>query len=112
MACRKRGSGVTAARSFWAKKIWLPGWFYHRSSGQAIVTIASRDHYLSPHGTKASRIEYNRLIPEWLAAGRSNSIAAQNGISICELIALYWGHAKRRYIKKGRPTSKRNLFGS
>ncbi|MCR9293430.1 MAG: hypothetical protein NXI32_11970 [bacterium] len=28
----------------------------HRASGQAIVTLAGKDHYLGPHGTKASDI--------------------------------------------------------
>jgi hypothetical protein len=42
----------------------------HRASGQAVVTIAGQDHYLGPHGTTASRIEYDRLVGEWLAAGR------------------------------------------
>ena len=27
-----------------------------RNSGQAIVTLSGQDHYLGPHGTKASRI--------------------------------------------------------
>ena len=87
----------------------IPKYRKHRSSGQAIVTIAGRDHYLGPHGTKASRIEYDRLITEWLAAGRPVSMAAQDEITVCELIAQYWGHARRRYVKNGRPTSERDL---
>ena len=53
----------------------IPKYRKHRGSGQAIVTIAGRDHYLGPHGTKASRIEYDRLIMEWLASGRPASVA-------------------------------------
>ncbi len=36
----------------------------HRASGQAIVTIARKDHYLGPHGTKASHSLYDRLVAE------------------------------------------------
>ena len=88
----------------------IPKYRKHRSSGQAIVTIACRDHYLGPHGTKASRIEYDRLITEWLAAGRPVSMAAQDEITVCELIAQYWVHASRRYVKNGRPTSEGPLI--
>lgn len=42
----------------------LPKYRKHRASGQAVVTIAGRDCYLGPHGTKASRLEYDPLINE------------------------------------------------
>ena len=40
----------------------VPKYRKHRASGQAIVTLNGRDHYLGPHRTQASRIEYDRLI--------------------------------------------------
>lgn len=33
----------------------------YRKSGQAIVNLSGTDHYLGPHGTKASKSEYDRL---------------------------------------------------
>jgi hypothetical protein len=36
----------------------------HKQSGQAIITINGRGHLLGPHGTKASKLEYDRLITE------------------------------------------------
>lgn len=47
-----------------------PKYRKHRPTGQAVVSIAGKDYYLGPHGTKASRIEYDRLIGEWLAFAR------------------------------------------
>jgi hypothetical protein len=47
-----------------------PAYRRHRPSGQAVVTLDGVDHYCRPHGTKTSRAEYDRLIGEWLAAGR------------------------------------------
>ena len=35
----------------------LPGYRKHKASGQAVVTLNGRDHYLGPHGTKASKRE-------------------------------------------------------
>jgi hypothetical protein len=45
----------------------------HRASGQAVVMIRGRDFYLGPHGTKASKVEHDRLVSEWLVAGRRMS---------------------------------------
>src|SRR5436305_508691 len=43
-----------------------PAYRKHRASGQAVVTIDGKFHYLGPHGSRASRIQYDRLIAEWL----------------------------------------------
>ncbi len=48
----------------------VPKYSRHKGSGQAVVTIRGKDHYLGPDGTKASHLAYDRLILEWLAAGR------------------------------------------
>ncbi|MCA9018460.1 MAG: hypothetical protein KDA77_24275, partial [Planctomycetaceae bacterium] len=48
----------------------LPRYRKHRASGQAIVELNGHRHYLGPHGTKASKVEYDRLIAEWLANHR------------------------------------------
>ena len=48
----------------------VPSYRRHRPSGQAVVTLGGRDFYLGRWNTKVSRAEYDRLIGEWLAAGR------------------------------------------
>ncbi len=48
----------------------VPKYRKHRASGQAIVTLGGIDHYLGPHGTKASKTLYDRLIAEYLASNR------------------------------------------
>ena len=48
----------------------LPKHRKHKASGQAIVTLSGKMHYLGPHGTKTRHVEYDRLIQEWLAHGR------------------------------------------
>lgn len=49
----------------------LPKYRKHRSSGHAVVTLNGRDHYIGPHDTKVSMLDYDRLISEWFASGRS-----------------------------------------
>ncbi len=48
-----------------------PAYRLHKRSGQAVVTLSGRDHYLGPHRTKVSLAEYDRLVGEWLANGRA-----------------------------------------
>jgi integrase len=83
----------------------VPKYRLHKASGQAIVTIAGRDTYLGPWKSKASRIEYDRLIGEWLAAGRPSSAAsAANDLTIVELCRDYSRHAETYYVKDGKAT--------
>jgi hypothetical protein len=48
----------------------LPRYRLHRPSAQAVVTLAGRDHYLGPHGTVASKAEYDRPVAEWMGNSR------------------------------------------
>src|SRR5690606_24433080 len=64
----------------------------------AVVAINGRDFYLGPHGSKASKVEYDRLITEWLSSGRSASFgAAEPELTVVELIADYLQFAKGYY---------------
>ncbi len=90
----------------------VPTYRKHRSSGQAIVTLAGHDHYLGPHGTATSRREYDRLIAEWLAGGRAALGSSVNDLSMVELMARYWRHVQQRYVKNGAPTSEQSCIRS
>ena len=82
----------------------LPKYRLHRASGQAVVYLYGGDIYLGPHGTKASRIEYDRLISEWIAAGRPASPPKAYDITIVELSVAYRKFAKGYYQKNGEAT--------
>lgn len=81
----------------------VPKYRLHRPSGQAVVTISGKDHYLGPWKSRASRVEYDRLIGEWLVQGRpSTSPNRQPGkFTVVELVAAYWRYAKTYYVKNG-----------
>jgi hypothetical protein len=50
----------------------VPSYRKHRATGQAsFPSMAVITYYLGPHLTKASKLEYDRLIGVWLASGRS-----------------------------------------
>ena len=84
-----------------------PSYRHHKASGQAIVTIAGKDHYLGPWKSKASQVEYDRLIGEWLAAGRPAVVAPlANDLTITELCAAYWKFAQQHYRKPSGTTGE------
>lgn len=84
----------------------VPKYRKHRGSGQAIVSIAGRDFYLGPYGTKASKVEYDRLVAEWLANDRQPVLAAPEraGLHVAELIGRYWKFCQGHYRRDGKPT--------
>jgi len=49
--------------------------------------------YLGSYGSRASHTEYDRLIAQWLTAGRALP-ANQRDLTVSELAARYWKHAK------------------
>jgi hypothetical protein len=83
-----------------------PAYRLHRASGQAVVTLDGRDFYLGPHGTRTSRVEYDRLIAEWLAHGRRlpASSGGRSDLSVSELILAFMKFAEGHYTRDGKPT--------
>ncbi|HEY2147141.1 MAG TPA: hypothetical protein VGH32_04345 [Pirellulales bacterium] len=82
----------------------VPRYRRHKPSGQAVVTVFGRDHYLGLWRSKASRAEYDRLIGEWLAAGRPTTNVDDSDLRVVELNRLYWQFARGYYRKDGQPT--------
>jgi integrase len=84
----------------------LPKYRKHRASGQAIVTLSGLDHYLGPHGTNTSKLEYDRLIAEWLQNGRHLRAREDQSLTVIEVIAAYFRYARSYYRKEGVLTSE------
>jgi len=74
----------------------VPKYRKHKQSGQAIVTLDGKDFLLGPHGTKASRIEYDRRVLEWMANGRRLPTSEADGsATVIEVIHAYREFAER-----------------
>lgn len=82
----------------------IPKYRLHKPSRQAVVTISGRDFYLGPHGTDESKIEYQRIIAEWLATGSHRPRGDQ--LTVAELVDLHLEWASRYYVKHGEPTGQ------
>ena len=46
----------------------VPKYRRHKPTGQAVVTLSGKDHYLGKWNTAASKAEYDRLIGEWVTS--------------------------------------------
>ncbi len=88
-----------------------PSYRRHKASGQAIVTIAGKDHYLGPYGSATSRDAYAKLIsasqvqdsrspePEILQPER-----ATHSTTLVELLAAFLAYSRSYYVDRaGRP---------
>ncbi|MBI3838796.1 MAG: hypothetical protein HY288_12800 [Planctomycetia bacterium] len=83
----------------------LPKYRHHKPSGQATVELSGKLFYLGTHGTKASKLEYDRLTAGWLANGRQLRTADAE-LTIVEMLAAFRRHAVKHYRKHGRPTGE------
>lgn len=88
----------------------IPSYYRHKASGQAFVRLDGRDVYLGKHDTEASRVEYRRVVAEYLAAGvvagrdagpagsvPSVTASASAPISVAAMALAFWKHAQGHY---------------
>src|SRR6185437_3059935 len=85
----------------------VPSYRHHKPSGQAVVTLSGKDHYLGPWESESSKAEYKRVLSEWLAANKTGLVSADaiTSITVAELLVAYLAEAEVAYRKNGNPTS-------
>jgi integrase len=75
-----------------------PGYCLHRQSGRAYVTLDGHQRLLpGPHGSEESRGAYDRLIAEWLNAGRTLVGTPSTGPTVTMVALAFWKHAQAHY---------------
>ena len=88
----------------------LPSYRHHKASGQAIVTLNGDDHYLGEHASEASRALYDKLMAQWLTAGRRPAAPVEPSpaaMTVKAVILRFWEHAKIYYRHvNGSPTGE------
>lgn len=91
-----------------------PSYRLHKPTGQAIVLLSGKMFYLGPYGTKVSKAEYDRVVGEWLAAGRMlpSKEASAAPLTIVELCAAYLRFATGYYRKDKGTTSEVERIGA
>src|SRR5262249_36311893 len=88
-----------------------PKYRHHRSSGQAIVVVHGKTHYLGRYGSVRRKAAYDPVIAEWLVKGRSPSPQPKEAeLTISELVVAYWQFAHSHYLKNGTPTAEQDCI--
>jgi integrase len=81
-----------------------------RPDGRGVVTIPNPergrgdDVYTGTHGTKEAEENYRRAISEWIARGRT-PLPREGDRSVARVASAYLVHARRKFTKRGRPTT-------
>ena len=97
----------------------IPAYRLHKRSGQAVVTVASRDIYLGRHGSEESRRRYGEIIAQ-VAAGRPLASAPSSSDdpqtlrcpTVDQLTVVFLDFAAGHYRKNGKPTSEMDILKS
>ena len=77
----------------------IPGYRFHKASGQAVVRLNGRSFYLGPWQSPDSKRKYDRLIIEWLASSRRlEAVLKEPELTIDVLVEQYWVHAEAYYV--------------
>jgi integrase len=80
----------------------VPALRHHKARGLAVVTLGGRDFYCGKFGTRQSRHEYDRVVGEWLAAGRPQALGNATKLTMAELLVRYMNFAKGYYLPPSR----------
>lgn len=92
----------------------VPAYCRHKASGNAVVRLDGRDHYLGPYGCLESHERYARVIAAWheseyprsLDIPKPNGAADSDVLTINEFILRYLRFAETYYVKNGKPTQE------
>jgi integrase len=75
-----------------------PAYRLHKATGQAVVTLCGKDHYLGKHESGASWERYYRLLSEWKSLGGQIAPATPpQEVTVAEVMASFWAYAQQEY---------------
>jgi hypothetical protein len=88
----------------------ISSYCHHKAKGLAYVQLSGHYVYLGRYDSPQSKVEYQRLIGEWLARGRTYAPhPAADGPSVNGVLLAFWRHAKRFYVNPdGAPSPEQD----
>jgi integrase len=88
----------------------VPSYRRHKASGQAVVTLGGKDHYLGVFDSPESRAEYDRVVGEWLTVRRAPPADPRDGVTVEQVMLPYWKYVQEYYRKEGQPTTEQHCI--
>jgi integrase len=79
---------------------------------RARVRIDGVDHYLGEWGSDEADAAYRRLLGEWAVAEPGAAPRPAGACNVDRLLAAFMRHARRHYVKGGKPTAELACFRS
>lgn len=84
-----------------------PSYRFHKARKCAVVTIGGKNFYLGKFNSPESWERYYRLLAQSKATpAASLDVSDREALAVKELMAAFWIHAKKHYVKNGEPTSE------
>ena len=80
----------------------VPSLRHHKARGLAVVTLGGRDFYCGKFGSPESDREYDRVVGEWMSAGRPHLVGGVERLTMAELLVRYMQFAKGYYLPPSR----------
>ena len=86
----------------------VPAYCHHKRRDLAYVRLNGEMIYLGNYGSPESHDKYDRILAEWMQAGRTYLKPNDRpGISVNEVLLAYRRHAEQTYVDgDGKPTSE------
>ena len=82
-----------------------------RLLGSRVVTLSGKDFYLGPWGTKVSKLEYDRVVGEWIQNGRHLPGSNEGcDFAVIEICTAFRKHADVYYTKNGMRTREAEII--
>jgi integrase len=84
---------------------YVPKYCLHKPKGRAYMRVNGKVVYLGDYDSPESHEAYGRILAEMaVSPNKVPDPQAIAGLTITELIALYWDHAQAYYQKDGKPS--------
>ena len=88
----------------------VPGYLLHKATGQALVVLNGKFHYLGKYGSDRSRQQYASLISDW--QNGYAGVSRPPELSVNQILNAYRAHAEEYYGKshKGQAYNSRPIM--
>ena len=96
------------------KRRRVPSLVHHKPTNQGRVRLDGVGVYCGVWGNPFTEERYRHTAAERLVTGRVPQVGAEteSSTTVAGLMAAFWRHAEKHYVKNGKPTAEQHCFKS